>query len=441
MSKALKQERSAQSVLSNLGTNVYMTLSGLVISVLVARQLGPELKGEYNALLLISTLYAPLLVFGYSNGVLYYGIRELLDIRRYFWSGLSLIFLLSTAIIGVLIVLMEYGLLGSVIQGIDFSAKILLLSFIPIILSNVYFEKIMRSFHLFKASNKRLIIATSLMLLFYLAYTLIAGGMTLKAAIIGVLISHCSQFTFNIQFIIRKIKVKTMLSLNNIFLPWKYGIQVWMNQMIAKSNNKFDQIILSFLMSSGNFAIYVVGVSFSNLAIKLPESYINVFYNKMVGKEVDFQLNTFKVLQRFTSTMVLCVCIALLLLSGYIIPLMYGNGFIDSVIVVAFYLPGVLFQVLGRFNIKFYAAMGKPLKNSLVYLVGMLTSLPFYFILVPKYGIIGAAIASSIAYFAAYAFSFWQISKDFKVPLIDTLFFRKSDIPFWKVQIAQLRNK
>lgn len=418
-----------------------MTVAGLVSSIIVTRNLGAELKGEYNGLLLITSFYAPMLLFGYTNGVLYYGIRKIIDVRKYFWTGLLIVTLASLPIIILVYVLMQNGLLGSILENVPKSIKLLLFYVTPFVLLNVYCERVFKTFHLFLASNKRLIISTILMLVYYIVYFLITKTITLEVAMIGLIINQVSQFIFNLQFIYRHIKVENKLQKDQLFLPWKYGIQVWMNQIIAKSNDKFDQLILSFLMIASQFGLYVVGVSYSNLVTKLPESYIQVFYNKVVGKELEFQIQIFKVLQRFTMLVSLIIGIVLTVLSIYLIPLMYGTGYSESIIVVAFYLPGVVFQIIGRLNIKFYAALGKPLKNSLVYVVGLVVSLPFYFLLVPMYGIAGAAISSSIAYLAAYAFSFWQISRDYKVNWFDTIIFRRSDIAFWKTQLAQLRKK
>jgi O-antigen/teichoic acid export membrane protein len=81
---------------------------------------------------------------------------------------------------------------------------------------------------------------------------------------------------------------------------------------------------------------------------------------------------------------------------------------------------------------------GKPLNNSLIYIAGILVGMPFHFWVIPKYGIQGAAVASSIAYFSAFSFSFWQLHRDYKVSLGEIIIPQSEDIKYVKMQLAKI---
>ena len=134
--------------------------------------------------------------------------------------------------------------------------------------------------------------------------------------------------------------------------------------------------------------------------------------------------------QRVTFIITVILALFLSLISYPLVYLLYGIEFVAAAWVIVLYSPGLIFQVAARLSIKFYAAQGRPLKNSMVYIIGLLCSLPFYFLLIPKYGINGAAVASSIAYFAAFCFSFYQIYREYKLPLIDIIRLRAEDINY-----------
>lgn len=434
----MKKESRLRSTLGNMAAALVNLVLGLGTGIIISRALGPSLKGEYNSLKLIITLYTPFLTFGYTAGVLYYGIRKQIDLQRFFWVGFFLMTVLGVLLIPVFFPLVTKGYLGSI--GAESASEEIFTALlaVPLIYMNSYSERVIQSYNLFIASNVRVVLG-GLITFFYYLIVWVFFSMTLMHALYGFVFGQLFQVLSNLYFIIKFVKVRWRLSFKPIFKPWRYGIQGWLNRIIAMSNDKFDQIILTFQLSSGAFGIYTVGVGLSNLVTQLPNSYGKVFFNQIAETDnVREALVIYARAQRVTFIITLIISLCLAVVAYPLILVLYGSEFLAAAAVVFLYAPGVVFQVAAKLSIRFYAGQGKPLKNSLVYLIGILVSLPFYFWLVPLYGINGAAIASSIAYLTAFMFSFYQIHREFGVRLYDLLVFKKDDWYYIRVQLAKL---
>lgn len=433
----IKREKPVISTFSNLATSFITIGIGIITGIIVTRSLGPELKGEYTNIKLITTLYAPFLLFGYQGGVLYFGLKKQINIKEFFWIGWIFTGVISSVIALVFYPLALNGYLGSVASNSKNIDIILGLLNIPILLLNGYCNRVLRTFHLFIASNIRIIVGASITLVYYIIL-LIAYEINLSNALFGLIIGQTVQLLMNLYFIIKYIRIKWTLDLKNILKPYNYGVKVWFNQLIAQSNDKFDITILSFLLNAGSLGVYSVGVGLSNLVTMLPSSYLSVFFTQITEKNRLEAIELYAKAQRITFIITVIISFFLSLLAFPLIYLMYGQPFISAAWVVIFYTPGLIFQVAARLSIKFYAGQGRPLKNSLVYIVGLIVSLPFYFILIPKLGIKGAAIASSIAYLSAFLFSFYQIHREYGLSILEIIKFKSEDIMYIRSHIGNL---
>lgn len=435
-----KKESATASTLSNLFSSNAIVVLTMLTSIALNRGLGPELKGEYASLRLLFTFYAPLFLLGYPGGVLYYALRKKLDIERFYLTGLVTMF-----IAGALSALLIYGCIymgwfGIILKELPQDVLLLALSITPLLFVNAFCERVMYSFKLFRPSNQRNVVAAIIVLVGSFGLWWLEA-LTLRSAAWVLTLSIATTTVLNLVFISKLFPLQLGLEKSKVFFPWRYGIQSFLNQIIAKSNDKFDQIFLGFLVSSGGFGIYTAGVAVAGLASSIPGSYTNVFFTQIASLSTDVGLQLYKKAMRITLYLSALIALVLALLAHPIILLLYGTAYLGAVAVVAFYLPGLIFQISARLSIKFYAAQGKPLKNALVYTVALIASAPFYFILIPVWGLKGAAISSSIGYFAAFAFSMYQLKREFPFQLQEVLLLQKADIAEFKNQGRKLMAK
>jgi len=424
----VKQDSTFKAVVSNLGTSIVQLIIGLFASIIVTRTLGQEGKGLYNGALLLLTFYAPILMFGYLSGVLFHGLKKEIDINSFFFSGFTLVFIISS-LSGLLLVIAAYsGFLGQVLSQV--SLNVLLLVGIATLFNGLsrYCNSYMRIGSLFHASNLRQIAGLIVTFLCQLVFYLL-GLLNVWYAILGFMIGQMVEMISGVFFVLKYIKPNFKIDFSIMRIPVNYGLKAFTGDIVHQSNNQLDKLIVSFLLLPASFGIYVVGVGLANLTNTLPASYVNVLFNQITAtKSIDRQKELFINAQRITIFITTLMAIGLFLLGKWMIFLLYGGAFAASFDVLWLYAIGLIFYSSTKIIIKFYSGVGKPLKSSAIYLFGFITGVPSYFFLVPTWGLLGAAVASSLVYFLSFAYAYYHVCKEFDIPCWSFFEFHKINV-------------
>ncbi len=91
------------------------------------------------------------------------------------------------------------------------------------------------------------------------------------------------------------------------------------------------------------------------------------------------------------------------LLTRWLIPLFYGQAFASAIPAAQWLLPGMLALTIVKTLSVVVSGLGRPEYMTYGILVGLLGTTVLDFLLIPHFGIIGAAWASSLAYWLAAA--------------------------------------
>lgn len=415
---------------------------GIISSIIVTRALGPDGKGVFQAALLLVMFYAPALTMGYRSGVLYEGLKsQKIDVPNFFMSGLMLMALLGVAIVTFLMMFISLGWLGTIITNLHVQEKVIIgLLIVTTLLSN-YCQVIMIIFTQFRKANLSTLYKITLVVLLNGALYLV-GELSVGTALLTLVIGTFVEFLIRLHFIVRKINVHLVLSIRSALIPFYYGLKSWVGDVLNRTNNELDKVIINFLLISSSFGVYTTGVGLAKMVNQIPSSYASVFFNKIALEgNRERQIELFLLSQRLNFLINSLVLGLLILLGRNIVLVFYGPDFIGSYTVLWIYGLGLVFHSNSILILKFYGAIGKPLKNSLIHLCGLMFGLPAYFVLIPKFGITGAAMGSSIAYLGAYIFGVFQIKKEFNINLLKLFSVSINDLVFLKDRVLTFGKK
>jgi O-antigen/teichoic acid export membrane protein len=102
-----------------------------------------------------------------------------------------------------------------------------------------------------------------------------------------------------------------------------------------------------------------------------------------------------------------------ILFTEYIIRILYGNEFLPAVVPMQIYLAGTGIYIGTMILTKYFVGTKQVIYNSYIQLfsaaIGLITALLF----IKEYGIIGAAVSSTISYIASYLLAVYYF-KDFR---------------------------
>jgi len=170
-------------------------------------------------------------------------------------------------------------------------------------------------------------------------------------------------------------------------------------------NYKADIWILNNLVEPIEIGVYSVGVTFAEIIWQLPMILSIIIFSHSVSDKnsKEFSINLWKK-HNLIMLLLLPILILYALFIKTIIPILFGEEFLYSYIITFLLLPGVYSIV--SFNIlnADLAARGFPMVALNIFLIAAIVNILLNYLVIPIYGINGAAIASSISYIGASLF-------------------------------------
>lgn len=163
--------------------------------------------------------------------------------------------------------------------------------------------------------------------------------------------------------------------------------------------------------------IYSVAVFMAELIIKVPAIAGNVLFPK-ISKGVDqATINLTLRIARLSGLLSIIISVGVLIVGGYLLRLAFGNEFNDAYVPMVMLLPGVIALSFNVVLANYYAGMGYPFISILAQFVALITNIALNLFMIPHYGIIGAAISSSVAYIVMFLMIALDFSRRNSVPL------------------------
>jgi O-antigen/teichoic acid export membrane protein len=123
------------------------------------------------------------------------------------------------------------------------------------------------------------------------------------------------------------------------------------------------------------------------------------------------------------------IFIGLIAVTGkWLFPFVFGESFVTMYNIFLILSPGLLATTMMALICAYLAAINKVRYNVWISVAGLLLIVPLDLILIPQFGITGAAFVSSTGYLVSFITAFYFLRKEQNVKLVDFLFIRKDDV-------------
>jgi O-antigen/teichoic acid export membrane protein len=180
-----------------------------------------------------------------------------------------------------------------------------------------------------------------------------------------------------------------------------YGVKSYVAEIARILNHRLDALILNALWGSKIVGLYSSGVAPAELLLYVPMASALVL-SPTVASLPDKDRGRVAVLALGSSLyLVLGGGILMAALLPWVLPYLYGRAFAPAVPAAEWLLPGMLGLTVVTTLSGALAGLGRPEYMTYAMLVGLLASTALDFGLIPRFGMLGAAWASSIAYWLA----------------------------------------
>lgn len=375
-------------------TKIIFLGGSFIISVILARLLGPEGKGVVTALFVIPNMMVSLADLGVRQASAYYIGQEKYTVQDILSS--SLLLWLITSVLSVTVVLTYY-----MVPFTDSYSWILILigiSFVPVKILVSYFNGVLQGQQKIGNMNIKVIIEFSTRLLFVVLLVWLLDLGVIGAAL-ATFLTTFAVLAYSTYVVKRTAKIRMK------YIPgvpqdmFRKGIIFAIALFVLQLNYKVDIIFLENMVGSHDLGLYSVGVTLGELIWQLPAAIGVVLFARSANSRTDNEAsNRSAKLLRISWIPLIVGSIIFWLTAPFLVQILYGQEFIEAGGVIRVLLPGIVLMVLFKILNADLAGRGRPLFALKIYLVTLVINVVLNIFLIPIYGIYGAATASSVSY-------------------------------------------
>ena len=183
----------------------------------------------------------------------------------------------------------------------------------------------------------------------------------------------------------------------------RFGLRAWVGSLADNLNFRVDQIIVALIASEATLGIYAVAVNAFEILLYLPGGAATALLPVVAGSAQAMRgertLHAFRSVAFVTSAGLAVAA----LVGPFLLPLVFGSAYADSVTPFLLLLPGALGALLLAIFTNALVASSAPGLSSLGPLASLFVGVALDFALIPHFGASGAAAAATAAFFAGGA--------------------------------------
>jgi O-antigen/teichoic acid export membrane protein len=187
-----------------------------------------------------------------------------------------------------------------------------------------------------------------------------------------------------------------------------FGLRGHVGSLANLATTRIDQVLVAAFISPSALGLYAIAATVSGLPLALGNAIgARAVGDMSTGTEV-VDVERTAALSRVNLLLAIVCCGGLAIVAPVMVPLLYGPAFAGAVVPLLLLLPGIVFLAMSGIADSCLTVMGRPGANSWAQLVGLVVTAAGLALLLPRFGIAGAAITSSAAYGSRYGVQ-WQI--------------------------------
>ncbi|MBU0993298.1 MAG: oligosaccharide flippase family protein [Proteobacteria bacterium] len=414
-----------------------MIIIRLVRNAILARVLGPTYRGVFSLICALPELICTAGNLGYSTSIEYYTSQKDADIKSIVGSILVFCLVAGSILSIIAFFLMKMDWIIRDNEAIFVNYSIVIAIVIPFFLFKIINTSYLMARSFIGIMNMLRLLESSMSLLLFLLLWLVFKLDSLDAAVFS--------WFINLVFIclmgIIWLKKDTIFPLKFTFSAQKkilnFGIRSHFETLFQKMLLRIDFLLISSLLGAKALGYYAMATAAAELILTIPEAIAIPLLSFLMGADNMDQKKVTPTVLRMLNSFMLIITIVMALSGKLLILLLFGKDYLPAFSSLLYLLPGIL--ALCHCTILRLDLLGKNMPGtlSLISGTGVLMNILLNMIFIPKFGIEGAAISSSIAYSFCAIILQMLYTRLTGIPPLQTLLINKNDF----ITLHQLLTK
>lgn len=418
----MQEEDNLDSLLKTFVKGSFILFLGVIISkiatylykVIVARNFSPEIYGLFSLAIMIATFVATILHMGLSTGLLRYipfyrGKGETEKIQSIIRFSMNVVLIVSF-IGGILLFFFSESISINIFHNSQLTIFLQWFSiFIPLFVFSGFFHGIILAYE--KVGWYSFIgnILAPLMQVISLVVFIFFIGLNIES----IVFSYNFGFlvTFLAAFFVSKYAIKEIFKKPNIEKKEKYKLNKelfsysWPIMFLGVVTYLFafiDSFTIGYFKNATDVGIYNVAVPLSYLLLIAPGLFLQPFLPVITKEYSKGNFNLIKDLSKQIGKWIFIfnipILIILILFPGAVINLLFGSAYIQAENSLRFLAIGFFFYSIFLISENLLSMIGKSKITLFNLLISSIVNISLNIILIPKYGISGAAFSTMLSY-------------------------------------------
>jgi O-antigen/teichoic acid export membrane protein len=379
------------------GRKLLVAFLSLLNVLIVARVLGPAGRGDIVFVTTLALIAAQLASLSVQEANINLASREPRLRRALASNSLLLSLLLGALAVALISALVE--LAPSLAGDADASVRWLALTSVPVLILATYLERLLDAEYRFMWENLASL-ATPVAILAVNGLLALLGKLTITSAVAAWVAGAVFGTLLRLWFVGRGLagfgRPDIALARRSI----GFGVKAHGARMLGWGNYRVDQLFVGTIAGSSELGLYSYAVTWAETLFYLPQTLVSVQRPDLVRATREAAARLAATVYRVAVLLSLPLALGLVVLAPFLCTTLVGEDFrgsIDDLRVLVLGTFGVLaLQLLGNA----LTAQGRPLLETAATAVAFAATLVLDIALIPSYGGLGAAIASSLAYTA-----------------------------------------
>jgi O-antigen/teichoic acid export membrane protein len=401
--------------------------------IALARLLGPSAKGRFALVLLYSQLAALLVGLGMDQALAVVAGRDQRTARRGMANAI-----LWTAVVGGFAVVLSGWLYGLPTDGrpngplavlipnlsaAQFTYAALALPgelFFAIGLFALLGRKRVVSYSLIRVARR------GLLLIFVLAGAAIAR-LSLDLALLLNLAALGATAALILYVAAKDGTLGVRPSAPLLAEELRFGVRSLPGALAERLQFRSDAFLVNAILGVRQTGIYSVTSGLAETLWYVPNALGTVMFSRAVDPRADAG-RIAAVLTRTTIMVALVTAVPAFIIGPRLVRFVYGSAFADAGVALRLILPGIVAYSVVAVLSRYIVGRGRPGTGTLIMMTGLAINIGANLVLIPAYGILGAASASSISYVATAAITLVVFHRLSGRGWRETLVIRRTDI-------------
>ncbi len=420
------ESRFIRDALQVFGGQIAMNVIGIGTSVITTRALSPADRGLFQLLVLLPITLSNFVKLGIPQASVFYIRRRNVSASDVASNSALIAFVMGGAM-AVFCWFQRDWLMARLVKGAPPEALKPSLALIPFALLQFYFLGIAQAQQRFREYNIQQVVPNVLSLI-GMAVTLL----WLHMGLLGAVFTQAGILVFMTLWLV--VRVHRTAPLHLRFDPQlargmlSFGGKSYVQTLAATLHLRLDQYLIAYLLNPQQVAYYAIAVNMATLLLKVPDATGTALFPRLAGSS---EQAAHAATARVTRHTVLFTTVGALgfAIAGPIgIRILYGSKYDNSMLPMIVLLPGIMMMALYGILTRNFTSRGKQQVNIVAAGSALALNAGLNWVMIPRYGIVGAAAANGMSYSVASLILLTAFVRESGHSWSDTLIVKRAEV-------------